>query len=578
MNKKSPKFDALIIAGGFGTRMSRDFPGVPKPLIPVCDVPILEYLLYECKANGIINILISVYYEKEKIIAYIGDGSRFDLNIDYIIEEEPVGTGGALFLAKDYLQENFFVLYADVYTKIDFNQIFQFHLRNSADVTCVVHPNDHPSDSDLVEVNQFDDIIKILPKNTVRPKFFKNCAVAALYCFSKNIFKVEVNKLKFDIATDLLPKFVLAGLVVKAYHTVEYIKDMGSPNRLSTVESAVRSGIPEARSNNGERSAVILDRDGTINIDRGYVSRSELLDLVDGAGNAIRAINCSKHLALCATNQPVVARGEVTPDGLTEIHKKLDTQLGQHGAFLDDLIYCPHHPESGFDGEVKDLKFACNCRKPKSGMLDMYVEKYRLDRRKSIMVGDRFSDIKAADAGCVNSILLLSGSFNKQIEFVCRPTSFANCLPDATDWILGCFDDLFNIANDIYNTRSYSNAALLLRGESQSNCLSVARILQQHFLPNSIIFDFLGELKVNQGCKNTTENKILNMSKKFLSSHKIEYNEVVSCHSSDDLWFLPPSELNHSGSIIIPIGGHGEIDGLETIMPTYSFEISTVTF
>jgi len=578
MNKKSPKFDALILAGGFGTRMSRDFPGVPKPLIPVCDVPILEYLLYECKANGIINILISVYYEKEKIIAYIGDGSRFDLNIDYIIEEEPIGTGGALFLAKDYLQENFFVLYADVYTKIDFNQIFQFHLRNSADVTCVVHPNDHPSDSDLVEVNQFDDIIKILPKNTVRPKFFKNCAVAALYCFSKKIFEVEVNKLKFDIASDLLPKFVLADLVVKAYHTVEYIKDMGSPNRLSTVESAVRSGIPEARSNKGERSAVILDRDGTINIDRGYVSRTELLDLVDGAGNAIRAINCSKHLALCATNQPVVARGEVTPDGLTEIHKKLDTQLGQYGAFLDDLIYCPHHPESGFDGEVKDLKIACNCRKPKSGMIDMYVEKYGLDRRKSIMVGDRFSDIKAADAGCVNSILLLSGSLNKQIEFVCRPTSFANCLSDATDWILGCFDDLFKVANDIYNTGSYSNAALLLRGESQSNSLSVARILQQHFLPNSIIFDFLGELKVNQGCKNTTENKISNMSKKFLSSHKIEYNEVVSCNSRDDLWFLPPSELNHGGSIIIPIGGYGEIDGLETIMPTYSFEISTVTF
>ena len=557
--------------------MSKSFPGVPKALIPVAGVPMLEHILGECREHNIKNVLISVFHQKEQIVEFVQDGSKFGLNVEYVVEATPVGTGGALFLAQEFLADNFFVLYGDVFSTLNLGNLKRHHLQNLSDITCVVHPNDHPFDSDLVETDDKGRIIRLLPKDLERRKSYKNQAAAAMYCMSKHIFQVEVDLPKFDIAADLVPICINKGMKVNAFQTVEYIKDMGSPDRHRNVSSAIEKNLHISRSSKIKRVAVIFDRDGTINVENGHIANPDELKLVNGASDAIRAINCSKFLALCATNQPVVARGEVTPDGLREIHKKLDTQLGQHGAFLDDLIYCPHHPESGFGGEVKDLKIACNCRKPKSGMIEMYVEKYGLNRRKSLMVGDRFSDIKAADAGGVNSILLLSGSLDKQIEFVCRPTYLASSLPNAIDWILSCFDDLFKMSIDIYNTGSYSNAALLLRGESQSNCLSVARMLQQHFLPNSIIYDFFGELKVNQGCKNTTVNKIKNISKNFLFSHKIEYSEIMSCDAQEELWLLPPSKLNHGGSIIIPIGSHGKIDGLETMMPTYLFEIPRVT-
>ena len=150
-----------------------------------------------------------------------------------------------------------------------------------------------------------------------------------------------------------------------------------------------------------KQKAFFLDRDGTINKYVGFLKNIDELELIDGVADAIRLINNSGYLAIVATNQPVIARGEVEPEQLEQIHNKMETLLGLQGAYVDDIFYCPHHPDKGFPGERPELKIDCECRKPKPGMLLQAAEKYNIDLHNSWMIGDGLNDMKAGQAaGC----------------------------------------------------------------------------------------------------------------------------------------------------------------------------------
>ena len=128
--------------------------------------------------------------------------------------------------------------------------------------------------------------------------------------------------------------------------------------------------------------------------------------MLDGVGEAVRKINLSGYLAIVATNQPVIARGEVTVEGLQEIHNKMETMLGKEGAYLDGIYYCPHHPDKGFDGEVKELKIVCECRKPKAGLLLQAAQDFNIDLSQSWMIGDSENDVLAGkNAGCKTALI-----------------------------------------------------------------------------------------------------------------------------------------------------------------------------
>ena len=136
--------DALILAGGFGTRMSRDFPNVPKPMIPVLGVPILERIISECRAHGFTKLCLLLHHQASQIIDYFGDGNNYGVSIEYVIEQAPLGTGGALVTALPYVADNFLVLYADVFIDVDLRQLYDSHIKSSRDFTVVAHPNSHP--------------------------------------------------------------------------------------------------------------------------------------------------------------------------------------------------------------------------------------------------------------------------------------------------------------------------------------------------------------------------------------------------------------------------------------------------
>ena len=163
---------------------------------------------------------------------------------------------------------------------------------------------------------------------------------------------------------------------------------MGTPDRYRAVERDILSGLVERKCLSRRQRAVFLDRDGTLNKYVGFLRDIDDLELLPGAAEAVRMINDSGYLAIVATNQPVIARGEVTVAQLEEIHMKLETLLGREGAYVDAIYYCPHHPDSGFAGEIKELKMDCDCRKPKPGMLLAAARRFNIDLSESWMVGD----------------------------------------------------------------------------------------------------------------------------------------------------------------------------------------------
>tara|TARA_B100000886_G_scaffold337439_2_gene298149 strand:+ start:3082 stop:4383 length:1302 start_codon:yes stop_codon:yes gene_type:complete len=427
-------YDVVILAGGFGTRMSKDFSDIPKPMIPVEGKPILEHLIIECKKYNRLNILIVLHHMSDKIKDYFGDGSSYGVNIKYFVEEIPMGTGGALLAVKDLLKDTFLVLYADVYSDLNIDNLFSFHFNNESEISIVVHPNDHPHDSDIVEIK--DNKVLLFSPHPHKNNIKKNLVNAAMYIINKSSFLhlSDFGNTKFDIAQDMFPDLLKKGVNILAYKTSEYIKDMGTPERLVNVNQDIKNGVVYSRNTSNKRKAIFLDRDGTINIENGYINDLDGFELTKYSGNAIKMINKSKFLAICVTNQPVIARGECSPEQLERIHNKMESDLGLLGSYLDHIYYCPHHPDSGFKGEVKELKINCNCRKPKPGMLINAQEEFNLNIEDCWLIGDSEFDIGAAqNAGC-KSILIGDKYDKSKIKY--EPTVIKKNIYDAVKYIL----------------------------------------------------------------------------------------------------------------------------------------------
>ncbi|MDD6276543.1 MAG: HAD-IIIA family hydrolase [Clostridia bacterium] len=399
---------AVIMAGGFGRRISDIFPDIPKPMIPVCSTPVLEYQINNLKEFGITDIIITVHHMSEKIIGYFGDGSKFGVSISYFNEDKPLGTGGAVFKLKDMLREDFLLINGDLIFDIDFSKFIEFHKSHNALVTLAVHPNSHPGDSELVICR--NDTVTDWIKND--GKRHRNLVNAGIHIISSEIFNyIDTDKDEIDLRKDIVLELIKTERVF-AYRTAEYIKDMGTEKRYKEVCRDVKGSVVSSKRSDKKQRAVFLDRDGTLNKENGYILSPDEIKLLPGVGEAVRLINESGMLAVLVTNQPQIARGELSFDGLEKIHSELEIQLSKNGAYLDAIYFCPHHPDKGFDGEVTELKIDCNCRKPKSGMLIQAADELNIDLSQSYMIGDKETDAAAGNsAGCKRSFIV-SGKKN----------------------------------------------------------------------------------------------------------------------------------------------------------------------
>ena len=409
----------VIMAGGKGTRIASVKSDVPKPMIPICGKPILEWQI-ECLRNqGLKDIIIVIGYLGHIIQEYFEDGRKYGVHIKYFFEDNPLGTAGALFKMPE-LQEDFILVCGDLIMDIDFNRFIDFHKKNKAWASLAVHPNGHPYDSSLIVTeilppqepgsNPADTrrIIKWINKEDER-SWYKNRVNAGIQIISPMLLTETKKYLvsrhpnspeKIDLDRDVLKPNISSGKIY-AYDTPEYIKDMGTPDRYFEVEQDIKNGIVNARNLKNKQKAIFLDRDGTINRYVGFLTNPEQFELLPGVAEAIKSINKSGYLAIVVTNQPVIARGDCSWEELDKIHLKMETELGKEGTFIDAIYICPHHPDKGFEGERLDYKIKCKCRKPESGMLLKAAHDFNIDMAKSVMIGDSDSDVEAGEsAGC----------------------------------------------------------------------------------------------------------------------------------------------------------------------------------
>lgn len=411
----------VIMAGGRGTRISELFPNIPKPLIPIAGIPILEREICSLREQGFVDIIITVSYLHKKIEDYFKDGKHLGVNISYFVEKAPLGNAGALFKLKRQLgKEPFLLLNADAMFDVDFNRMVRFHQSHGGLVTLFTHPNSHPFDSGLILADKNGCVEKWLTKEDVRPEFYCNRVNAGLHVIDpkvldiasidENLIGTEVNGtvLKVDLDRMLLKPLAGSGKIF-CYDSPEYVKDMGTPERYKAVTKDFDNGIIQKKNLKNKQRAVFLDRDGTINKYVGFLRDINQFELIDGVAKAIKKINGAGYLAIVVTNQPVIARGEVSYTELDDIHKKMETLLGLEGAYVDGIYFCPHHPHKGYPGEIEDLKIVCDCRKPKPGMLLKAAERFNISLEESYMIGDGENDIYAGkNAGCKTVLVTTS--------------------------------------------------------------------------------------------------------------------------------------------------------------------------
>lgn len=395
---------AVITAGGKGTRVVSVNGSIPKPLLPIAGKPVLQHQVECLRRQGIDRITFTIGYLGDRIREYFGDGSQFGVKVDYVQEEVPLGTAGALYYLKGSVHDDFFLINGDLIFDVDLKRMLAFHKTQHATATLLVHPNDHPYDSGLVAADSDGRVHGWLTKEDVRG-WYRNCVNAGIHILSPKLLAKLDRPQKLDLDREILKPLIPSGAVY-AYRTPEYVKDMGTPGRIAQVEQDLQRGLVHQKNLSIPQRAVFLDRDGTINQYVGFLKRPEDFQLIDGTAEAIRCINRSGCLAIVVTNQPVIARGDVTWERLDEIHRKMETLLGQEGAYLDDIFICPHHPNSGFPGEVPAYKIQCDCRKPKPGLLFRAAEKYNIDLAQSWMIGDSQSDMEAGKAaGCRTALV-----------------------------------------------------------------------------------------------------------------------------------------------------------------------------
>lgn len=428
---------AVIQAGGKGTRMvALTHDEIPKPMLLLNGKPLLQWQIEDIAAYGITEFVIIIGHLGDRIKEYFKDGTKYGVSIRYIEETEPMGSAGALhYLNEMYHGRDVILVFGDVMFCLDWERMIAFHESYDAKATMLAHPNAHPYDSDLLLLGEDDEVIGIQEKGQKRNGWYQNCVNAGIYILNHFVIENLKEPKRLDLEKEvLLP--IMSKHQVFAYRTSEYVKDAGTPERFAQVSEEQANGIWEKRCLKNRQRCIFLDRDGTVNQYKGLVSKEEQLVLEEGAAEAIRQINCSGYLAILVTNQPVVARGLCSIEDVGRMHKKLETLLGEQGAYLDGVFFCPHHPDKGYPEENPLYKIPCTCRKPQTGMLEKAAKQFNIDLTQSYMVGDSTIDIQTGKNAGTKTVLVKTGQAGTDEKYAVNADIEADNLLEAVTKIL----------------------------------------------------------------------------------------------------------------------------------------------
>jgi len=398
----------VILCGGLGTRLGQYAGIFLKPMALIGGRPVIEHQIDLARQAGVHDIVLITGHQADTIEAYFGDGSRFGVNVHSFREPRPLGTTGGIKAVQDRLTDDFLVLYGDVMMCFDIARLVRFHREHQALASLVVHANEHPYDSDLVELDDSARIVAFHAKPHPPSRYYANLVNAGAYLLSPGMLPHLEAGVKADFGRDIFPRLVPTRRLY-GYNTPEYLKDIGIPERYDRVNADWASGKIQRMHLRNPRPAIYLDRDGVLNHHVNNLAHPDQFELLPGVARTIRRINQSEHLALVVTNQPAIAKGMTTFEQVVEVHRKLESLLGEQHAKLDAIAFCPHHPDRGFPGEIAELKGPCECRKPATGMICRLAEKYHVDLANSFLIGDSGRDLECAVAAGMTPIGVRTG-------------------------------------------------------------------------------------------------------------------------------------------------------------------------
>jgi mannose-1-phosphate guanylyltransferase/phosphomannomutase len=396
-NKEKQNVRALILAGGKGTRSEN--PLTPKILQTISEDQLLIDIHLANLANQLdLRITFLLGYLHSPIVERIRELEKESRSeIDWVLdkaEETPVSAVFASIQNEINPDTIFIILLGDILANVNFTR-YVAKLKESDFLGMVlVHPNLHPSESDAFEYGDADNAIKICLKGNGVSSQYPARAIAGVYFLKKSALEY-FNLEESDFAKGVIAPLFNAGKL-RVENTFEYFQDTGTKGRLEKARKDYSSGAYDLRGRM-KKGCIFIDRDGTLIPDIGANRKNiEKSDISAGTIESIVTANECGIPVILVTNQPGIAKGFLTVRDFLATQYQLESILNENSALLDDFIFCPHHPESGFKGEVLALKIKCECRKPGTGMIKEMARRHSIDIKKSIFIGDSDVDFQTA--------------------------------------------------------------------------------------------------------------------------------------------------------------------------------------
>lgn len=373
---------AVVLVGGLGTRLGELTASTPKPMLPIGDEPFLDILLRNLARHGLTEALLLSRHQAGVIREHYERHPIAGMTIDICEEAAPAGTAGALRECADRLDDVFLLTNGDSLFDVNYLALHRFFRTADVDLAIALCRVRDVSRYAQVTLNAAGRVERYADKQG-RPGE-EGLISGGVYVVSRRIV-ADIGSGMVSLETDVIPNLVARGRVGGVEFSGYFI-DIGLPESYGQAQI----DLPAWE----RRPAVFLDRDGTINRDEGHTHRPEDLEFLPGVTDAIRAFNDAGRLVIVISNQAGVARGYYTPAHVDLFHDEMRRQLQACGAHIDAFYFCPHHP----DGAVSAFAISCDCRKPGTALLRAACAEWKIDRERSVMIGDKQSDIEAAEA------------------------------------------------------------------------------------------------------------------------------------------------------------------------------------
>jgi histidinol-phosphate phosphatase family protein len=417
---RGERVDAVVLAGGRGTR-SAD-PSRAKLAQEVGGSPLMTWHLRLLEPSEITDVIVVAGHLGHQVQALCDELQHEGMAVRVIHEERQEGTVAALRLAAAVSEADaFLVVLGDILMSFPVQHLLDDWRASGVNVAVAVHPSTHPEDSDAA-FPAHDGSVLVVPKSDARDHV-PNMSSAGLFAITRA--GLEQYASLRDVGSDVLPAAAARGDLF-AFVSSHYFKDTGTPARLAAARGDLEHGAFARRGDLSSRPALFLDRDGVINPTEPEFYVPDRYVLLPGVADAIGTANRAGIPVIVVTNQPALAKGLMTFEDHQRIRARMDRLLGAQGAFVDDYFFCPHHPDSGFVGEVGGLKVACECRKPDVDMARQAARRHGIDLARSAMVGDTERDRGFARATAMHFVHVSGPHESHEGE---------DCFPDAADAI-----------------------------------------------------------------------------------------------------------------------------------------------